>query len=269
MKDRLPTYWPVQEAYHRARSELYRAIIADCRLPPGALILDAGCGDGFYSDLLAREVGAHACIVAADTNLATLRSRAPRSAAVARCVTDVERPGVRRRSFDVVWMCRTLHSAIDPRQRIVALAELLRPGGRLIAVEDDPFHCPIPAWPTDFEQRVRRALDQLFRQRCRDGASVDRYHAPRHLAAWLADAGLDQITVRTYPVEDVVPMAAAVETYWRLWMDQRGELIRPFLSSDDRRTYARSFDAACREYVLARPGMRCQEPATVACGVAP
>jgi SAM-dependent methyltransferase len=259
----------VQEAYHRARTALYRTIIAESRLPRDARVLDAGCGDGYYSELLAEELGPRAQVVAADTNLATLRSRPRLAAGVERCLTDVECPGLRSRSFDVVWMCRTMHSAPDPQQRVGALVALLRPGGRLIAVEDDPFHCPILAWPDDFEVRVQRALDQLFRQRCRGGASIDRYHAPRHLPAWLAAAGLDQVTVRTHPVDDTVPMAADVETYWRLWMEQRGELIRPFLSSADWRTYRRAFDLHGREYVLRQPGMRCHGPTTVACGVAP
>ena len=81
-------------------------------------------------------------------------------------------------------------------------------------------------------------------------------------------ARLGQISVHTYPVEDVVPLAEDVETYWRLWMNQRGEMIRPFLSSEDWRTYSRAFDPASQQYVLRRPGMRCKDPTTVVSGVA-
>ena len=74
--------------------------------------------------------------------------------------------------------------------------------------------------------------------------------------------------MHTYPVEDVVPLADGVETYWRLWMNQRGEMIRPFLSSADWRTYSSAFDPESQEYVLRQPGMRCSDPTTVVCGVA-
>lgn len=266
MKGQLPRYWPAQQAYHHARADLYRRIIADCRLPPPALILDAACGDAFYSDLLASMVGPRARVLAADFNLAALRSRPFSSAGVMRCLTDVEQAGLRS-SFDVVWMCRSMHSAADPQQRVSALAGLLRPGGRLIVVENDPFHCSIPAWSAEFERRVQHAVERLLQRRCSNGASIDRDSAPRHLPVWLAGARLRQITVRTYPVEDVVPLADEAERYWQLWMRQRGEMIRPFLSGAEWRAYARAFDPDGPEYVLNRPGMSLRDPTTVVCGV--
>jgi SAM-dependent methyltransferase len=268
MKDQLPDYWSMLKAYHHAREGLYRTIITDCRLPPAALILDAACGDAFYSDLLATIIGPQARIVAADYNLATLRSHPLPIAGVQPCLTDVERAGLRPGSFDVVWMCRSMHSVIDPQQRVAALAALLRPGGRLIVIENDLAHCPILAWPVDFEQHVQQALDRFFQQQCSNGASIDRYYASRHLPAWLAHAGLRHITLLTYPVEDVVPLADDVETYWRLWMNLRGSMIRPFLSSTDWQTYSHAFDPDSPDYVLNRPGFYCIEPTTVACGIA-
>jgi len=266
MKGELPRYWPAQDAYHHAREDLYRRIIAECQLPPTALILDAACGDAFYSDLLASVVGSRARVVAADVNLAMLRSRPFASTAVLACLTDVEQVGLRPRSFDVVWMCRSMHSATDPQRRVSALAGLLRPGGRLIVVENDPFHCSIPAWSDAFERRVQHAVVRLLQQRCGNGTSIDRYSAPRHSPVWLARAGLGDITVRTYPVEDIVPLADGAERYWRLWMQQRGEMIRPFLSGAEWRTYSRAFDPDGPEYVLARPGMSFRDPTTVVSG---
>ncbi len=257
------------KAYHYAREDLYRTIITDCHLPPGALILDAGCGDAFYSDLLASVLGPQVCIVAADCNLATLRSRPRPTTSTQPCLTDVERAGLRPGSFDVVWMCRSMHSVIDPQQRVMALAALLRPGGRLIVIENDLAHCPILAWPVDFEQHLQQALLRYLQQQCHNGASIERYYAARHLPAWLARAGLRHITLHTYPVEDVAPLAENVETYWRLWLGLRGSMIRPFLSSADWQAYSHASDPESPAYVLRQPGFYCLEPTTVACGIAP
>jgi SAM-dependent methyltransferase len=269
MKDQLPYYWPMLKAYHRAREGLYRRIITDRRLPPAVLILDAACGDAYYSGLLAAVVGPEARIVAADSNLGPLRACPLPGNGVQLCLTDVERAGFRPRSFDVVWLCRSMHSALDPQRRVDALAGLLRPGGRLIVIENELTSWPIRAWPADFEHRLRQALNQFVRQRCGDGTSIDRYHAPRHLPVWLARAGLQEITALTYPVDDAVPMGAHVETYWRAWMSWCGGVVRPLLSRADWAAYSRAADPESPEYVLKRPEVVCSDPTTVVCGVAP
>ncbi len=269
MKNQLPYYWSMSTAYHQARKNLYRRIIADCRLPPDALIVDAGCGDGFFSGLIAEVVGPAARMVAADSNLAPLRwCTLPRNV-VQLCLTDIERAGLRHGTFDVVWMCRSMHSALDPQRRVDALAGLLRSGGRLIVIENDLADWAIGAWPADFERRLRDALDRFVQQQCCDGSSSDRYHAPRHLQRWLAGAGLQRITMRTYPFDDVVPFSDAVETSWRAWMTWCGDVTRPFLSSTDRITLSRAADPESPEYVFRRPGVTCSDPTTVAWGVAP
>jgi SAM-dependent methyltransferase len=269
MKDRLPYYWPLSTAYHRAREPLYRTIIADCGLPPDALVLDAGCGDGFFGRLIADVAGPAARVVAADSNLAPLRLCTPPTGEVHRCLTDVERAGLRPRTFDVVWLCRSMHSALDPQRRVDALARLLRPGGRLIVIENELAEWPIGTCSGPFERRLRRALDRFVRRRCDDGSSRDRYHAAHHLLNWLAGAGLDRTALRTYPVDDDAPLGGAVEAYWRAWMSWCGDVTGPFLSEADRIALARAADPEDPGYVLRRPGVRCSDPTTVAWGVAP
>jgi SAM-dependent methyltransferase len=269
MKDQLPYYWPMLKAYHHAREGLYRRIITDCRLPPVALILDAAGGDAFFSGLLAAVVGPEARIVSADSNLAPLRSCPLPRNRVQLCLTDVERAGFRPRSFDVVWMCRSMHSALDPQRRVDALAGLLRSGGRLIVIENELADCPIRVWPAEFEQRLRQALGRFVQQRCSDGTSIDRYHASRHLPVWLARAGLRQLTVLTYPVDDVMPLRDGVEAYWRMWMSWCGAAIRPFLSNADWAAFSRAADPECPDYVLKQPELICRDPTTVVSGVAP
>lgn len=269
MRSQIPDYWPMLKAYHRARESLYRAIIADCALPHDALILDAACGDAFYSHLIANVLGPRARIVALDRNLAVLQAQPGPNESVALCLSDIERAGLRQHCFDVVWLCRMMHSALDPQQTLSALVPLLRSGGQLIVIENDLAHCPVLSWSSRFEQRVQLALDQFLQEQCRNGAAIDRYYAARHLPTWLAGAGVRRATLHTYPIEDVAPMATEIETYWKLLMSLRGQMIRPFLSTEDWQTYSRAFDSDSPDYVLTQPGFYCFEPTTVACGIAP
>jgi len=264
-----PDYWPVFEAYHRVREPVYRAIIADAQLAPDALILDAGCGDAFYARLIADVLGPGARIVAVDRNPALLQPRIERDPAIRVCLNDLERAGLKRGAFDAIWSCRALHSALDPLRRLSALAALLRSGGRLIVIENDLAHSPILSWPADFERRIRDAHDRLLSSRSPDGASIERYHAARHLPAWLSQIGLRAVSIRTTVVEDVAPMAADVEAYWKLSMDYLGNLIQPFLSAEDRLAYSRVFDLESPDYLLRHPGFYAMELIAVACGTAP
>jgi SAM-dependent methyltransferase len=268
MKAQVPDYWPLMDLHHRVREPLYREIIADAHLPPDALILDAGCGDAFYSRLLADALGPGARIVAVDHEFSLLRACSC-SASVRLCLGDMERPGFRHAAFDVVWLCRAMHSALDPLRRISALAALLRPGGRLVVVENDFAHYPGLSLPPDFERRIRIAHHQYLTSRHADGSVLERYHASRHLPAWLGHAGLQGVTMRRYVIKDVGPMAGDVEVYWRLFMAWLGNRVWPYLSPEERQTYSRAFDPESPDYRLDRPGFSCLEPTTVVCGLAP
>jgi SAM-dependent methyltransferase len=259
------------DAYHRARERLYRRIIAEALRAParGALILDAGCGDAFYSRLLADVLGPGARIVAVDRSPAALGAALPLPAAILGCVTDFERAGLRPEVFDVIWLCRTMHSALDPLRRLAALAPLLRPGGQLIVIENDFAHHPILACPAAFGHRLIEAHFQYLKSRCADGASLERYHAARHLPFWLAQVGLREICFHTYVSEEVAPMTDEVELYWRRFLGCLGCRSWPFLSPDEQQTWLRLFVPASTDYVLRRSGFCCLELTTVVCAAAP
>ena len=265
----IPDYWPLLTAYHGVREALYRTIITDARLAADTRILDAGCGDAFYSQLLADLLGPGARIVALDHNPDLLRARPNLAPSVHLCLSDLAWPGLQRAAFDAVWLCRTMHSAPDPVGRLAALAPLLRPGGRLIVIENDTAHDPILSLPAEFERRLREARVQYEKSRCLDGASPDRYHAARYLAAWLTQVGLQAVAVRTYVSEDVAPLDEPAEVYWRALMAWQGVCLMPFLSPADQAAYRRAFDPASPDYLLSSPGFHCLELTTVAWGIRP
>jgi len=178
------------------REPLYRQIIADVGLAGAPLILDAGCGDGFYSRLLADPAAGGVRVVAVDLNPGVL-NREPNAHRIDWCLADFERAGLRRDAFDAIWLCRAMHSALDPARRLAALAALLRSGGKLIDIENDFEYYPILSLLTDFSHRVREAHYQYLKSRCADGTSLERYHAARHLPSWLDRIGLRQVSLRT------------------------------------------------------------------------
>ena len=232
-----PDYWPWMMAYHHVREPLYRRLIQDLQLAPATRLLDVGCGDGFYSQLFSNLLGPGAQIVALDNNLSQLQAAGGLAPNVLRCGGDLEQLCLAPDSFDAVWLCRSMHAARDPLALLGDLAHLLRPGGKLIVVENDTAHYPILPLPGDFEQRLREARLRYEQSRCGSNALAARYKAGRHLPHWLRQLGLVELSVHTIVSEDLAPLMPEVEAYWRLFLGWDAQKIGPFLSSADAATY--------------------------------
>src|SRR5258708_37912365 len=262
----LPGYWPWMVAYHHVREPLYCGIIRDLQLAPSARVLDAGSGDAFYSQLFASLLGPAAQIVAYDCDPNLLRTACGSAPNVHRCLGDLEHSCLAPASFDAIWLCRSMHAARDPLAMLRDLVPLLRPGGRLVVIENDTAHYPILPLPADFELRLRAARLQYERSRCADDHACQRYQAAKHLGRWLRQLELADVSMHTIVSEDLAPLDPAMEEYWRLFLSWDARCIEPFLSRADAKTYQAASDPGSGAYLFAQPGCYCVELTTVACG---
>ena len=168
----------------RARAEQSRfARLLDQAIPGDACVLDAGCGTGQMCLYLSR---ADRAVIGADLTRASLRlgAAAARRFALTGVMfveTDLQRPGFRRGSFDVVYSSGVIHHTPDPRLSFARLAELARPGGTIVLGVYNVF-ARIPL-------RVRRAIARLsgFRVIPFDPVLRDRSHESDRREAWLRD----------------------------------------------------------------------------------
>ena len=119
----------------RARAERSSfARMLDAAIPYDARIVEVGCGTGQMSLYLAR---GDRMVIAADLCRASLslgRSAADRLGIDQVCFveTDVHHPGLRARTFDIVYCSGVLHHTPDPGAAFVHVARLARPGGLVI-----------------------------------------------------------------------------------------------------------------------------------------
>jgi SAM-dependent methyltransferase len=252
------------DAYHQARLNLFEELFSDARLPAGGRVLDAGAGDGFYSQFLAERLGPSACVVAADHNDALLHVLATPSANVARLLTDLDQLPLAPASLDAIWHCRSMHSATDPVALLAGLVSLLRPGGRLIVIENNTAHSPILPLPPGFERRLREARYAYEQSACRAECRPERYSAGPFLTLWMSEAGLENVWAHTYTTEDVSPLSAEVAEYWRTFLDWEATRIWPYLAEEDQAIYNRLLRSDSPEYLLARPDVYCLELTTMA-----
>lgn len=121
----------------------------------GRRVLDAGCGGGRFSLLVARN-GAE--VVSLDRSDAVERARAVcLGLPVLTVQGDVLRPPLRAASFDIVFSIGVLHHTADTRAGIHALARLVRPGG-LLAV----WVYPPEYWGGPIRGAITRTLRKIF-----------------------------------------------------------------------------------------------------------
>lgn len=112
------------------------AVLAALDVPPGAAVLDLGCGRGEWAHALSAGLGAQGCVVAAD--LWTEALGALHRAGVACVRADARRAlPFAAAAFDRVLLALLVHH-LDAPARAALLAEVrrvLRAGGRLVLVE--------------------------------------------------------------------------------------------------------------------------------------
>lgn len=98
---------------------------------PAMSVLDAGCGSGKLTALLAKAGARH--VVGMDINNAIF-SAGKKAIGLPNLVfaqTSVLDPKLRGASFDLVWSMGVLHHTPDPKKGFDALAKLVKPGGKL------------------------------------------------------------------------------------------------------------------------------------------
>lgn len=129
--------YPPRDSLHALRRRAERSVFAallDRAIAPGARVAEVGCGTGQMALYLSR---ADRVVIGADLVRASLQ----RAAAMAcrfgvdrvRFVEmDLQRPGLRPASFDVVYSSGVLHHTSDPQASFARVARLARPGGIVV-----------------------------------------------------------------------------------------------------------------------------------------
>jgi SAM-dependent methyltransferase len=127
-------------------SELNHAVVAEVAPLPGERVVDIGAGIGAGVVVAA---GSGALVVAVEPTpflRRALRLRRLVSRSRSRIVVmdgAAENLPVADRSIDAVWAVNTMHHWVDPEAAAAELGRILRPGGRILLVDedfDDPAH---------------------------------------------------------------------------------------------------------------------------------
>jgi len=244
-----------------------RQAIASLQLKPGMRVLDAGCGTGEALGWLSAEVGHDGSVVGID--LATAHTTAARAVAPAGALVvqaNLLQAPLARASLDLVWSVNTLNHLHDPVAGLEAFATLLRPGGRIALGQSSLLPDMYFAWDARLERLVNEAVRQYYRDRYQ--ISERGLAAVRSLLGPMRRAGLQNVTVRTFMIERVAPLAPADEAYLLevIFRGTWGERLRPYLEADDYEALARLCDPGQPDFALRRPDFHFLQSFTLAVG---
>jgi predicted methyltransferase len=172
------------DVLERERDEWQRPaeILRALDLHDGNVVVDLGCGSGYFTLKLAPSVGPRGRVLALDIRnlpLVFLRARAwKRGIDNVRAIhSRPDDPGLHADGVDAVLVLNTYHELDDPPTLLAHVRRALRPGGRLIVVDRGPRPGKTPApgehelAPSEGEAGLRAAGFDVVE---RDDAFIDR-----------------------------------------------------------------------------------------------
>jgi ubiquinone/menaquinone biosynthesis C-methylase UbiE len=243
--DPLPKYATRLNALHQALRGDFEQIVASVPLHQGQIVLDVGCGDGFFTSLLAER-----CIevIGVDNSTAFLREAHATTADAPNVEViqgDARRLPRDAASTDVLWSAHSMHSYPDVQQCLCEFRRVLRPDGWLAVLESDNVHSVMLSWPPDLELAVRQAEH-------RDIGDEDSYigtYFPRFATRLLSEIGFEEITHQYFLIHRRGPSGELLTEFVRLYLENLLERTRDNLSEKMRSRLAQLADPASDKFL--------------------
>jgi SAM-dependent methyltransferase len=240
-------------------------------LREGQQAADVGCGPGRHLGHLAAAVGPAGRVAAIDLKPQALeRAKALHEGAgyadrIDYRIGDVNHLNEPDDGFDIIWASHLLHFMPDPATSARELARVTKPGGR-VAVREDSWLSELLPWDVGIgkpglEYRLKVLRVKYF------ASDREMPGAKRPGVGWLrilTDAGLQDVTARSFLFQVDPPFTATQEDYLRKyltgWSDEDG------IDPADRDTLLRLVEKGGPDDAFRRGDLRFVDVATVYVG---
>lgn len=231
----LPDYAAQLEAFHRAFAAELKSAVAALPLAPQMKVLDVGCGDGFYTGLLAERLLSPGRVVALDVDPSFLAvARRNPALSEARCEVDFVQADLANlpatcQECDLVWCAQSLYSLPDPLAALRQMAAAARPGGIVAVLENDTLHQLLLPWPIHLEIAVRAAELLAFSQ---ESQQPSKFYVGRMLPAVFAQAGLEPLGFQTQCIDRQAPLSRELERFLQSYLARMWERVGPHVAPE-------------------------------------
>ncbi len=258
--------------HHESKLAERSQVVRDLQLKVGSLVVDAGCGPGVWTPLLAEAIGPRGHILGVDISLEALvtaqkrNCHAPYRSQVRYKRAVLEQLPLEYASADSIFSANVSQYLTHPVETFAAMGPYLAPGGRLIVKDIDFGSLRFSLVDPALQERVFCARQLWEKERPLHGyAFEDSWVGPK-LAAYLAKAGYHDVQTRTYHVVRQAPLMANFAHYVRGVAEWFVCEDAPYLPRQDVETWLRCFFNE-QESILMRDGFTYEETEYVVTGV--
>ena len=207
------------EKHHRGKAAERERMIRDLHLRRGSFLVDAGCGPGLWTPLLARSIGQQGRITGIDISPAALvTAQQHLQGTWYRHITQYKQgmledlpvlPG----SADVIFSANVSQYLPDPVSTFASMGRYLKRGGRLAIKDIDFGTMRFHNIDLALQAKVFQAREQWEGARVDEGYAYEDSWVGSKLAGYLRNAGYEEVQERCYRIVRRSPISADFRFY--------------------------------------------------------
>ena len=250
--------------HHRSKLVEREHMIQDLQLTPGSKIVDAGCGPGLWTPLLARAIGPRGRIIGVDLSaeaLVTARQRGRDQwyeGQVSYKQGSMEHLPVASGSINTIFSANVCQYVPEPVETFATLGRYLSPGGRLVIKDIDFGTLRFSGIDSALQARVFQARERWENMRVSQEFMFEDSWVGSKIAGYLRAAGYEDVQEKTYTIVRQIPLDPDFRSYLQgigSWFVCEGA---PFLTGTDVNKWLRCFKDG-EQCVLDQTHFRYQE----------
>ncbi len=199
--------------HHRSKLVEREEMIQDLHLQQGSRIVDAGCGPGLWTPMLARAIGPRGHIMGVDLSAEALVTARQRSQGewyecqVSYKQGSMEHLPVPKNSIHTIFSANVSQYLPDPVKVFAMMGRYLLPGGRLVIKDIDFGTMHFSTVDPALQARVFQARAHWEKQRLlEEGYLFEDSWVGSKLAAYLREAGYEDIQEKKYCIVRSAPL---------------------------------------------------------------
>jgi len=194
-------------------------MVRELNLPRGSLLIDAGCGPGMWTPLLAEAIGQDGHIIGVDIAIEALITARQRSReAWYRHIVEykqapLEQLPVAPGTADAIFSANVSQYLPQPVETFAAMGRSLADGGRLIIKDIDFGTLRFHSIDAALQARVLQARERWEKVRAEEGFAFEDSWVGSKLAGYLREAGYEQVQERSYRIVRRYPLPPDFRQY--------------------------------------------------------